>query len=105
MGLREDLERLKKIRAHRGLRHYGASVCGVSTARLPADGAGLSVSARRRANGFAQSLFLWVLRRELGDFVAYGGVGGGRGCLTTTTHVKMGERRSGMEWAPRCLLP
>merc|ERR1711977_73538 len=48
---------------------------------------------------------LMVLRRELGDFVAYGGVGGGRGCLTTTTHVKMGERRSGMEWAPRCLLP
>merc|ERR1712087_594869 len=79
----------------------GASACGVSTARPPADGAGLSVSARRRANGFAQSLFLWVLRRELGDFVAYGR-GGGCGCTTITTHVKNGiaalTHGKGLRW-------
>merc|ERR1712014_396839 len=73
----------------------------ISTARPPADGAGLSVSARRRANGFAQSLFLWVLRRELGDFVAYGR-GGGCGCTTITTHVKNGiaalTHGKGLRW-------
>merc|ERR1712107_553519 len=68
---------------------------------------GLSVSARRRANGFAQSLFLWVLRRVLGDFVAYGGGGGRRGCGCTppATHVKNGRAalRYGMG-AEECLL-
>ena len=64
------------------------------------------MSARRRANGFAQSLFLWVLRRVLGDLVAYGGGGdGGCGCTTTSTHVKKWESGARV-WngAEECLL-
>merc|ERR1711924_302520 len=49
MKLREGLERLKKIRAHRGLRHYwGLRVRGQRTKR-PAARAAPSASARRRA--------------------------------------------------------
>merc|ERR1712098_588891 len=46
--LRDDLERLKKIRAHRGLRHYWVSVSVDNTQRPLGVVAGLSVSPRRR---------------------------------------------------------
>lgn len=66
------------------------------------------MSARRRDNGFAQSLLPWVLRRVLGDFVAYGGGGcGGCGCTppTATTHVKNGRAALGYGvGAEECLL-
>nr|CAD1841659.1 unnamed protein product [Ananas comosus var. bracteatus] len=46
MKLRDDLERLKKIRNHRGLRHYWVSVSVDSTQRLPVGGERLLVSPR-----------------------------------------------------------
>jgi len=41
--IREDLERLKKIRAHRGLRHYWGSVHGVCRVLLSSRGADCKV--------------------------------------------------------------
>merc|ERR1712205_33332 len=48
--LRDDLERLKKIRNHRGLLTTGGSVCAVSTPRPRAAVARPWVCPRRRAN-------------------------------------------------------
>ncbi|KAE8648296.1 hypothetical protein Csa_017808 [Cucumis sativus] len=48
MELRDDLERLKRIRNQRGLRHYWVFVSVVSTLRLPvAEGRLLGVSKKR----------------------------------------------------------
>ncbi|CAL9757593.1 unnamed protein product [Musa acuminata subsp. burmannicoides] len=46
MKLRDDLERLKKIRNHRGLRHFGVFGFVVNTQRQPAGGERLLVSRR-----------------------------------------------------------
>merc|ERR1712126_178726 len=49
--LREDLERLKKIRSHRGLRHYwGLRVRGQHTKTTGRRGRTVGVSRRREAN-------------------------------------------------------
>ncbi|KAF3650136.1 40S ribosomal protein S18 [Capsicum annuum] len=46
MKLRDDLERLKKIRNHPGLRHYWVFVCMVSIQKPLVDGERLLVSPR-----------------------------------------------------------
>merc|ERR1712203_992770 len=63
--LREDLERLKKIRAHRGLRHYwGLRVRGQHTKTTGRRGRTVGVSKRREANLKGHSLHGHFARRR-----------------------------------------
>merc|ERR1719331_2503375 len=59
--LREDLERLKKIRAHRGLRHYwGLRVRGQRTKTTGRKGRTVGVSKREQFKAFTLLLLSWA---------------------------------------------
>merc|ERR1712204_71346 len=60
-SLREDFERMKRCRLHRGLGHFGASAC-VGSTRRPPEGIVPTVSLAERGEVASASRFCNLLR-------------------------------------------